>query len=162
MGRLNLRGKKGHIWKLLFNGEKYGECRWCGRQLLFEQATVDHVLPRSYSGKNDIENLVISCGNCNCYRGTSSDIVLRSNDIAKYVCDCHSDPFRKRNKWGRQLLTDVPELPPESLFSYFREKFIETVLEKKKQRDYNKWQFMNIWVSIFKEWEEKFIKKGEV
>lgn len=44
-------------------------CCWCKKSLTFRQATIEHLLPRSRGGKNNIENLDIACGPCNGKRG---------------------------------------------------------------------------------------------
>ncbi|PAB60003.1 HNH endonuclease [Anaeromicrobium sediminis] len=45
-----------------------GICRFCGRKLLFKQVTLDHYLPKSRGGTNDIFNLACSCKKCNKYK----------------------------------------------------------------------------------------------
>ena len=41
------------------------QCFWCELKLRFEEATVDHLIPKSKGGKNHNGNLVISCFGCN-------------------------------------------------------------------------------------------------
>jgi 5-methylcytosine-specific restriction endonuclease McrA len=40
-------------------------CHWCGCRITFDQATVDHVRPRSEGGADDLSNVVIACDDCN-------------------------------------------------------------------------------------------------
>lgn len=40
-------------------------CRFCTKHLQFHQASLDHYLPRSKGGTNDIFNLILSCKKCN-------------------------------------------------------------------------------------------------
>lgn len=40
-------------------------CRYCGLKLSREDATLDHVMPRSRYGGNGVKNLVTCCGPCN-------------------------------------------------------------------------------------------------
>jgi len=42
-----------------------GKCFYCRKQLLPEHATVDHIIPISKGGKNDISNLVACCKDIN-------------------------------------------------------------------------------------------------
>lgn len=42
-----------------------GTCHFCGKGLLFKQVSIDHYLPKSKGGPDDIFNLVCSCRRCN-------------------------------------------------------------------------------------------------
>lgn len=42
-----------------------GCCELCGRKLLFQDMTLDHVVPLSMGGKDEMENLQSSCLLCN-------------------------------------------------------------------------------------------------
>ena len=44
-------------------------CQYCGRTLMAGELTMDHVIPRSRSGKSSWENLVTSCIRCNNRKG---------------------------------------------------------------------------------------------
>ncbi len=41
------------------------QCYFCNKELLFKQISLDHYLPRSKGGPDDIFNLVLSCKRCN-------------------------------------------------------------------------------------------------
>jgi 5-methylcytosine-specific restriction endonuclease McrA len=43
-----------------------GKCYYCHKKLKFGDHHVDHVVPLSRGGSNDISNLVIACSYCNC------------------------------------------------------------------------------------------------
>jgi 5-methylcytosine-specific restriction endonuclease McrA len=45
-----------------------GKCWYCGKQTnpFKKEFCIDHLIPRSAGGSDDIENLVPSCTNCNC------------------------------------------------------------------------------------------------
>lgn len=54
--------------------ERYGyesRCFWCGKLLPIEQLTLDHLLPISRGGSNNLENLRLACLPCNQGRGNS-------------------------------------------------------------------------------------------
>ncbi len=42
-----------------------GKCFFCHKPLKFEKVTIDHYLPKSLGGTDEIFNLVISCKGCN-------------------------------------------------------------------------------------------------
>ena len=44
-------------------------CAWCGCYLSQKESTIDHVIPRSRGGSNDLSNLRLSCYDCNYGRG---------------------------------------------------------------------------------------------
>lgn len=45
-------------------------CHYCGKKLRREQATVDHVIPKSKGGSNNSSNFVLSCAPCNTSKGS--------------------------------------------------------------------------------------------
>ena len=45
------------------------KCAYCGKDLNFSSATIDHVIPVSLGGKNTWENTVCCCRYCNLYKG---------------------------------------------------------------------------------------------
>lgn len=47
-------------------------CAYCGKSLINETESIDHIVPRSQGGKHNIENLVISCMSCNDKKFTKS------------------------------------------------------------------------------------------
>jgi len=62
--------KKRAIW----NRANY-ICHWCFKKMTESEATVDHVIPRSYGGSSDNSNLVASCKDCNQERGRKMQVV---------------------------------------------------------------------------------------
>jgi 5-methylcytosine-specific restriction endonuclease McrA len=40
-------------------------CKYCGKELTMQTATIDHVIPRCKGGTNAKENLVLACFKCN-------------------------------------------------------------------------------------------------
>ncbi len=62
--------KRRRRWQL-FAGRKRVPCCFCGRLLTLDQATMEHVVPRSQGGPNVLENLEISCSPCNQERGVT-------------------------------------------------------------------------------------------
>lgn len=42
-----------------------GRCRLCGRQILYEEHTIDYIIPLSMGEKDEVNNLQICCLPCN-------------------------------------------------------------------------------------------------
>lgn len=88
-GRGSSRGKKGQLWMLLFNKEKYGKCWVCGKPLLFDDATIEHIIPLGEKGSDTIEsgNLTVSCLKCNNDRARKAQVLKRADKMAKRIYD---------------------------------------------------------------------------
>lgn len=46
-------------------------CSFCEKELLFRQISLDHYLPKSHNGPNDVFNIVLSCKKCNKHKKNS-------------------------------------------------------------------------------------------
>ncbi len=44
------------------------KCHFCRKELSFRQISLDHYLPRSMNGPDDIYNMVLCCKKCNKYK----------------------------------------------------------------------------------------------
>lgn len=44
-------------------------CELCGRKILLEDMTIDHIKPLSMGGEDDVENLACTCYPCNLFKG---------------------------------------------------------------------------------------------
>lgn len=45
-------------------------CMYCGKGPLYKRALhIDHIVPRSLGGKDDVCNLIVSCAMCNMRKG---------------------------------------------------------------------------------------------
>lgn len=53
-----------NVRKLLYE-KANGCCQLCGKKLLFEDATIDHIVALSVGGKDEVDNLQTSCFICN-------------------------------------------------------------------------------------------------
>ena len=56
--------------ELVFN-KTGGRCAYCGK-VLSDDATIDHIIPRSKGGGNNLDNLLPSCRSCNTSKGVKS------------------------------------------------------------------------------------------
>ncbi|OUL20195.1 HNH endonuclease [Nostoc sp. 106C] len=48
----------------VFQRDKY-QCQSCGKTTLETDLTIDHIIPLSLSGRNDLSNLQTLCASCN-------------------------------------------------------------------------------------------------
>lgn len=63
-----------------------GRCELCGRKILLEDMTIDHMKPLSMGGIDDVENLACTCYACNLFKGNilPSDFMERITEIFMY------------------------------------------------------------------------------
>lgn len=48
-----------------------GRCGYCGREMRFNEMTIDHIYPLSRGGTNTPENLAACCASCNNRKGNA-------------------------------------------------------------------------------------------
>lgn len=53
--------------KIIYN-KSSGRCELCGQRLLFEEMTLDHIMPLSMGGEDSMENLQTACYACNQFK----------------------------------------------------------------------------------------------
>ena len=53
--------------KIIYN-KSGGRCELCGQQILLQNMTLDHIIPLSMGGKDDMENLQAACFACNQFK----------------------------------------------------------------------------------------------
>ena len=63
-----------------------GRCVLCGRKILYDDVSLDHVIPLAMGGADDISNVQITCRACNLFKGSvlPSDFVDRVTEIFLY------------------------------------------------------------------------------
>ena len=65
---MSLNQKRNRKLKLL--NEQNHQCCYCGEKLSYEEATLDHVIPKAFGyisnfGMNSVDNLLCCCRDCN-------------------------------------------------------------------------------------------------
>ena len=75
-----------------------GRCELCGRKILLEDMTIDHITPLAMGGEDDVENLSCTCYPCNLFKGNilPSDFMERITDIFLYQME---KQHKDRVKW---------------------------------------------------------------
>ena len=76
----------------------HGRCELCGRKILLDDMTIDHVKPLSMGGEDDVENLSCTCYPCNILKGNilPDDFMERTRDIFLYQAE---KKCRNKLKW---------------------------------------------------------------
>ena len=83
--------------KIIYN-KSGGRCELCGRKILLEDMTIDHITPLAMGGEDDVENLSCTCYPCNLFKGNilPSDFMERITDIFLYQME---KQHKDRVKW---------------------------------------------------------------
>lgn len=109
-------------------------CQYCGRQPPSAVLEVDHIVPVSDGGTNNIDNLIAACFDCNRGKGATSlettpDSVARRAEIAKERKQQLDEFIKLQRQMKKREDTDIDTL--EDIFSrYFPKKvFTETFRE---------------------------------
>ena len=88
-GRRHYRQMRVRFSKASVFARDKGQCQYCSADLSMSQATFDHVLPRSRSGRTTWENVVIACRPCNQRKAdrTPEEARMRLNQTPKRPAD---------------------------------------------------------------------------
>jgi len=73
---MSRRGLRNWVWFSRYRTAVLAPCYICGWLLSFDEATLDHVVPKSLGGKNELNNLEICCAKCN---HKKADRLLKNN-----------------------------------------------------------------------------------
>lgn len=85
----------------------HGKCELCGRSILLENMTIDHVNPLSLGGEDDVENLACTCFACNTFKGNiqPDDFMERITEIFMYQMEKKSNNSLRWKLASRLLKT---------------------------------------------------------
>jgi hypothetical protein len=98
--KANKGGKSSHK-RYIFGKKKYKKCEYCTVILSYEDSTIDHIVPISKGGPNNLSNIVLSCHLDNRLRGNISfDLYKR---VRSYYMICRMLAIKGRlagyRKW---------------------------------------------------------------
>lgn len=83
--------------KLIYNNAN-GKCELCGRKILLEDMTLDHIKPLSMGGEDELNNLACTCYPCNLFKGNilPDDFMERITEIFLYQLE---KKYKSKLKW---------------------------------------------------------------
>ena len=70
--------RKAQDKRLLFDYQQ-GKCVYCGNGLGYDELEIEHMVPKSRGGQDNIRNYQLACSVCNQAKGTMTDIEFRMN-----------------------------------------------------------------------------------
>ena len=62
--------------RLLFDEQKH-KCVYCGHQYRYDELQMEHMIPKTLGGPDNIRNCQLACSSCNKAKGTMTDIQFR-------------------------------------------------------------------------------------
>lgn len=80
-------------------------CFYCNKYLKFKQITLDHYLPKSYGGTQDVYNLVVCCKKCNKLKGS-----FVPKDYEDTIINLFKRAVSDRKIRGKGIDVDIREL----------------------------------------------------
>lgn len=95
-GRINFPAE---IRKLIYSNAD-GRCALCGRKIVYNDMTLDHIEPLTMGGADSVTNLQCTCEACNLFKGSAlpDDFMERITEIFIYQTEC---------KQGKRLLWKI-------------------------------------------------------
>lgn len=83
--RKNRKKYSNSVRKMIYE-KADGHCALCGKKILFDDMTLDHINPLSMNGEDNISNLNCTCKSCNQFKGSilPDDFMKRITEIFLY------------------------------------------------------------------------------
>ena len=95
---------------LIYNRTE-GHCGICGKFIPLEEYTIDHIIPLSKGGTNDLDNLQACCGFCNKAKDDSmgEDFFRRISNIFLYQAQLKygKKSLKKLTKYLKELEDEI-------------------------------------------------------
>ena len=107
-GKIKRKSYSDDVRKLIYI-KAGGRCELCGRKILLDDMTLDHVNPLSMGGDDDVENLSCTCYPCNLFKGNNlpTDFHERITDIFMYQIEKKHSRSLKRKVLHKVLAKTV-------------------------------------------------------
>lgn len=71
--------------KLLLTNVLSASCHYCQKEFTADDLTIEHIIPRSQGGTNDIENVTLACLPCNQEKGRETFLQRRNETMNNYI-----------------------------------------------------------------------------
>jgi len=81
-----------------------GKCGICGKDVLYDDCTIDHIIPLSRGGTNDISNLRCACSSCNKLKDNLMDQELKKSMTDIVINELYSDPV---SGFSKQIIRSI-------------------------------------------------------
>ena len=86
------RSPRYNVFRPLLFGQQKGQCKGTEREIYFGQSTVDHVVPKSKGGKDELRNLIILCEPCNKLKNDGTwEEYLENIKASPSICQGYKD-----------------------------------------------------------------------
>ncbi len=79
------RNPRYSVFKPLLFGQQEGRCKGTGFEILYSEATVDHIVPKARGGKDELINPLVLCNPCN-------SELKRDGSLEDYLQKVQEDP----------------------------------------------------------------------
>lgn len=85
-----------------------GRCVLCGRKIIYDDMTLDHITPLALGGHDSVDNLACTCSACNQFKGSvlPDDFMDRITDIFIYQMDRRNN-HSLRWRFAHRLLKKI-------------------------------------------------------
>lgn len=153
--KINIRETWSESLKKIALSKSNGVCCRCGKPLTIQNMTVEHVIPLSKGGTNEISNIVALCEDCN---KEKSNTILEPKKYYKYLAEYQREYLQEKyEKYINQEYMDINTFFPEDILYIPNFKAILPLMIMKVQKVKSK-KFYND--EIFDEFAEMGFKYG--
>lgn len=99
-------------------------CKYCWQKAPFVQLEVDHIVPRSNWGTNEVNNLITACFNCNRWKW-STEIIWDSKNLYKTKINdfIYQRKINFYNRWNSHKMGMIDEKTKVLLSMVYKEMF---------------------------------------